>query len=372
MSARISTRSWATRAAAVAAAAGTVAVGAVALAGSASATASTLVTVTGVNVHHVAALTANQVITLTGTGFDEANIASVAIHGCTNNPSYIVQSATSLLLKTDNSCAASTITSNVSQPEAITITDTATTPGTASFTGTAATGLSFVAAPTIVSNDGTTTPATRPMMTENTSAAAFADQVHSAPINGGTVVRIKAGAGYTFMNSSAWPLSASIDGVALTGIKLGTAGAYFTGTLPAHAADAAPTLKVTSNGVSSTFKYHASSSSTAYPGTIDFTLGNGGANVQIAVTPSFGPVNGGNVITVTGVGFQGSSGATPTTVTVGGVSCPVTGTVTATKLTCTVPALTAGTAPGPVTVVTTTGSVTSVVSGGSTYTYSGV
>ena len=33
-------------------------------------------------------------------------------------------------------------------------------------------------------------------------------------------------------------------------------------------------LKVTSNGVSATFKFHASSSSAAYAGTIDFTYGN--------------------------------------------------------------------------------------------------
>ena len=54
------------------------------------------------------------------------------------------------------------------------------------------------------------------------------------------------------------------------------------------------------------------------------------------------------------------------TATVGGVSCPVSGTPTATLFKCTVPAATAG---GAVNVATTTGTVTSTISTGSTFTY---
>src|SRR5664279_334398 len=82
-----------------------VAAGSLLFANTAGATASTLVHITAVSPHLVAATTANQVINVTGTGFDESVIGGVTVTGCTA-PTYIVASATSLLVKTDATCIA--------------------------------------------------------------------------------------------------------------------------------------------------------------------------------------------------------------------------------------------------------------------------
>lgn len=195
--------------------------------------------------HRLPALTANQVITLTGTGFDEAVISSVGINGCTTAPTYVVQNVTTLLLKTAVDCATSSTV-------VITLTDTsgntaATVPGA---TGVAM-ALTFVAAPTIATMDATTNP----VVTENSQSVAYANQVTTASTKGGTVVRIKSGA-TAFVNTTTYPLGASIDGVALTKVAMATGGGYLTGVVGAHAADAAPVVKVTSNGVSKSFAYH--------------------------------------------------------------------------------------------------------------------
>jgi len=184
---------------------------------------------------------------------------------------------------------------------------------------------------------------------------AYANQVVTASTKGGTVVRVNKGA-VAFVNTPTYPLSATLGGVALTKITMPVGGAYFTGVLGAHAADAAPVLKITSDGVSKSFVYHVGGA-TAAAGQHSFQY----AGIGIAVSPAFGPINGGQVITVTGTGF--TSG---TTVTVGGVSCPVTGTTTATVVKCTSAAVTAA---GPKTVQTTTAGVTSVLSVGSNFTY---
>jgi hypothetical protein len=340
-----SRRSLTTRGLAVSAAAAA-ALGAFAFsANQADAAVSTLVSITKVNVHHVAALTANQVITVTGTGFDEDVITGVAINGCTTAPTYVVSSPTTLLLKTADDCA--TTSTGV-----ITITDTSsnTAVSVPGATG-GAMALSFVAAPTIATASATV----KPVVTENSQGAAFANQNTTANTKGGTVIRVKAGT-TPFVNSTAYPLSATLDGVALTKVTMPTNGTYFTGVVGAHAADAAPMLKVTSNGVTKSFLYGAGGSS-ATAGTHDFQY----AGTGITVSPASGPINGGTVLTVTGSGFT-----TGTTVTVGGTSCPVTGTTTATIVKCTTAV---ATAPGAKDVKTTTGSVTSVVGTGSTFTF---
>lgn len=351
-------RPWTKRAAAVAAITGAafygIAAGSVAHAAPGT---SSLMAITGVSPHHVAALTTNQVITVTGTGFDEDSIKSVSIAHCTTDPMYIVQSSTTLLLKTAGDCAVDTA-GEATSGRVITVTDTGGNNDTA-VSNPAATGgkmaLNFVAAPSILTADATH----RPVVTEYSSALAYGSQVHSGSTSGGTVVRVFAGSTY-FANSTAYPLAASLGGVAMTGITLhkdsSGNGDYFTGVLGVHAASTSPALKITSNGVTKSFLYGAGGAS-ATDQTHDFTY----AGATISVAPAFGGVHGGNTLTVSGAGFTSS-----TTVTVGGNACTVTGTVTATKLSCTVPA---GTAAGPVSVVVTTGSLVSVTSAGSTYTY---
>ncbi len=338
----MSRRSVATRVVAATAAA---AAGMLVLGTSAGAATSTLFTITKLSAHRLPALTANQVITVTGTGFDEDLISSVAINGCTTNPTYVVQSATTLVLKTANDCA-------TTSTGAITITDTSsnTVVSNPGLTG-GALALAFVAAPTIKTADATT----RPVVTENSQGVAYANQVTSAPTKGGTTIRVYSGT-TAFVNTATYPLAASLGGVALTGVVMHTGGDYFTGVVGAHAADTAPVLKVTSNGVAKSFVYGAGGAS-ATAGTHDFQYRGTG----ISVLPASGPINGGTVLSITGTGFTSS-----TTATVGGTSCPVSGTPTATLFKCTVPAATAG---GAVNVVTTTGSVTSTVSVGSTFTY---
>ena len=183
----------------------------------------------------------------------------------------------------------------------------------------------------------------------------YADQKTTANNKGGTVIRVLKGS-VAFVNTTQYPLSASLGGVALTKVTMHTGGDYFTGVLGAHAADAAPVLRITSNGVSKSFAYGAGGAG-ATDGTHDFQyVGTG-----ITVSPATGPINGGTVVSITGTGFTGS-----TTATIGGTNCPVSGTTTATLFKCTLPATTAG---GAQDVVTTTGAVTSVIGAGSTFTY---
>jgi hypothetical protein len=346
----ISRRSLAARAVAATATVAAAVGGFALMAPSADAGTSTLFTVTKLSVHRLPASTANQVITLTGTGFDEDLLKSVTINGCTTAPSYVVSSPTSLLVKTAADCV-------TSSTGVITLTDTsndtyATVPGT---TG-GAQALAFIAAPTIATASATV----KPVVTENSVAGAFADQQTTANTKGGTVVRVKAGA-TPFVNSTTYPLAASLSGVALTKVTMPVGGAYLTGVLGAHAPDAAPVLKVTSNGVSKSFSYGAGGAS-ATAGTHDFKY----AGTSIAVSPATGPLSGG-VLTITGSGF--STTAANNTVTVGGVSCPVSGTPTATVVKCTAAAVTSPGAKDVKVVTSGTGGQTTVVGATSTFTY---
>ncbi len=316
------------------AAAGAVMVGAT----TATAATSTTVSITGVSPHIVASGTKNQVITITGKGFDQNTMSGVVLSGagaCTTDPDFIVVTPTTLVLKTvGTDCAAGAST--------ITITDAS---GTATNPAGATTALTFAAPPTLVTVDATHNA----VVTDNTSALAFADQATTAPVAGGTVIRVIAGS-TPFVNSTATPLTASLGGVALTGIALGPSGAYFTGKVGAHAAGAAA-LSITSGGVTKAFTA-AETNNFSYAGS------------SVTVTPTSGPSNGGTSLSVTGTGFTASS-----TVSVGGATCVspvVTGTA---KIVCTVPKLAAGKTDGPAAVVVTTGGVASVLTATSVFTY---
>ncbi len=316
---------------------------AVVAATSAAGAPSSTITITGVSPHLVAATTDKQVITLTGTGFDEDDIASVSVAGCTA-VTYIAPSSTSLVVKTDDSCA-------VGANKAVTVTDGAG--DTAVSVPTAAGGaqaLSFVAPPTIA----TASASVRPVVTVNTASLAYASQQTSASTSGGTVIKVTAGA-TPFVNTTATPLAASLGGVALTKIVMATGGGSFTGTLGARAAITNPVLKITSGGVFKNFVYGAGGSG-ATAGTHDFSY----AGVTISVSPASGPSNGTGTLTVTGSGFT-----TSTAVTIGSATCTKV-TQTATTFTCTIPSSTSA---GPQLVTATTGSLVSVVSAGSVYTY---
>jgi hypothetical protein len=344
----ISRRSLAARAVAATATVVTAVGGFALMAPSADAGVSTLFTVTKLSVHRLPASTANQVITLTGTGFDEDVLKSVDINGCTKTAPYVVSSPTSLLVKTPDDCLKT-------GTGAITLTDTSddtyvTVPG-ATGGGQA---LVFVDAPSIATASDTV----KPVVTENTSGVAFANQQTTASTKGGTVIRVTAGS-VKFVNSATYPLSATLGGVALTGVTLGTSGNFLTGVVGPHAVSAAPVLKVTSNGVSKSFAYGAGGAS-AKDGTHDFQY----AGTSIAVSPASGGLSG-TKLTITGSGF--STTAANDTVTVGGVSCPVSGTPTATTIVCTAAAVAA---PGAKDVkVVVTGGQTSVVGATSTFTY---
>lgn len=334
------------------------AAGSLLFAGTAGATTSTIVHITAVSPHLVAATTANQVITVTGSGFDESVISGVTVTGCTA-PTYIVSSATTLLVKTDATCTAGT-------NAVVTITDTSGNTAASVPTATGgAQALSFIVPPTIATESATV----HPIVTDATAGMSYAAQTAvgiSGTTKGGTVIRVTSGA-TGFSNSTATPLAASLDGVAMTGVTLvgtnGTAGNYFTATLGAHATDAAPVLKITNNGVSKSFVYGTGN----VAGTFDFQIGGS----VITVSPAFGPSKGGNHLVISGTGF--STTAANDTVTLigalGPVACPVFGTPTATSITCTVPADGAPYVGPAVAQVAVTGGLTSVVSAGSTYTY---
>ena len=325
----------------------------------ADAATSTIVTIKSVGPHLVSALTANQVITVTGTGFDEDVISGVTVAGCTA-PSYIVASATSLVIKTDATCTAGA-------NKVVTITDTSnnTAVSVPGATG-GAQALSFVAAPTIATASATV----RPVVALNGAGLSYAGQSAastSASTKGGTVIKVISGS-TGFSTSTATPLAASLGGIPLTSVTLvgtnGTAGNYFTGIVGARAAISNPVLKITNNGVSKSFAWGAGGAS-AVAGTHDFSY----AGSTISVSPTNGPSSGGNKLTITGTGF--STTGSNNVVTVGGVACPLTTPApTATVITCTVPTTTLAAFAGPVVVqVAVTGGLTSVISPSSTYTY---
>lgn len=354
----LSTRKGRAGAAALAA---TVVAGGIALGvGPAGAATSTAFTITSVSSHLLPALTANQVFTVTGTGFSEDLLTAVSISGCTTDPMYIVTSATSLVLKTAGDCAVganNVITLTDTNSDTVVSTPTSSTPAVA-----AAQKLDFVAPPTLATIVANTT---YPVVQANTAGQTGYDQVRTAPVTGGTTVKVTAGS-TPFQSSTTFPLAASLGGVAMTAItphfSSGTTGPvdYFTGKVGAHAVGAVG-ISVTSAGVTKSFT--------------NTQTGFGYAGTTISIAPAFGASDGGNVVKVTGAGFV-PAGSGASTVTVCGVNAPVVTTgSTATLLNVTVPAFVDATVgatdavDGPCTVKVTTGALASVVNAGSTYTY---
>lgn len=251
----------------------------------ANAAVSTQFTVTAIAPKKLAALTANQVVTITGTGFDEANIASVDLGPCTDAV-YIVQSATTLLAKTpDATCGVATASTTV--PEDIVITDTAG--DTVTFTGAAATGLFFVTAPSIASSD--------PVYTELSANLLAADKVKRLKTTGGQQIRIVAGAGYTFP-TTANAVTGSLGGTALTAITVAAGGGSLTATAPARAAGAV-NLTLSANGVAKTFPASAVGVTYWTPPTVTTVAPN-----AVKAVPDLG--TGGNVV-LTGTGFSATA-----------------------------------------------------------------
>lgn len=315
----------------------------------ANAATSTLFTVTAANPGKIAAMTRNQVITLTGTGFSEESLAKVHIANCTDGADpavivdlpYIVISPTTMYVKTNDKCA-------VSAGNAITLTDAA---GDTLTTATATTKVEFVAPATLAT--------TNPVILNSTAGQPVADQVKTASTSGGATIKVTAGA----TKFVATGFSASLGGVPLTNVVMGANGDFFTAKVGARAAgDVA--LSVVSGGV-----------------TKNFTVAETGfkyAGSTITVSPAFGPSDGGNVITVAGAGFVPTGiGASTVAFLCGGAPVPATlaagSTVTSLKVT--VPkwvdtdADAATAVEGLCTVKVSTGSTDSVLSAGSTYTY---
>lgn len=305
-------------------------------AGMASAAPSTTVSITAVSPHLVPAGLVDQVITITGKGFTQSTMSGVVISGvggCTTDPQYIVVSPTTLVLKTvGTDCAAGV--------SVVTITDAS---GTAVNPAGAAAALSFTAVPTLATVDSTHWAVT----TDNTATLAYADQIATAPVTGGTSIRVLKGA-VAFVNTVDAPLKATLGGNPITNIAMPVGGAYFTGTVAAHAAGAVA-LTVTSGNATTAFT--ALQTGFAY-------LGAG-----LVVAPVSGPAKGGTALTITGVGFTGT-----TSVTVGGVAATSL-VVTATKITCITPAISAGSTDGPVVVQLVGAATPTAFTAGSVFTY---
>ncbi|MFI5954247.1 IPT/TIG domain-containing protein [Cryptosporangium sp. NPDC051539] len=325
-------------------AAGSVGVGTVLTAGvPAFAGTSASVTITALSPKIVASATKSQVITVTGTGFDETTIAGVTIDKCSTAPTYIVVSATSMVLKTAGTdCATGAAI--------ITITDADGDTAVSSNAGNQV--LTFAAPPAIVAIDGSN----RPLLNETTASLPYADQTVTSPIEGGTVVRVVAASGTPFANSTALPLKASLGGTAMTEVKMATDGSYFTAKAPKHAVGTVG-LQVTSAGVSKTFS--ATDTGYSYAGTL------------VTVSPQSGPAAGGTTVSISGTGFI-VTGTGSSVVKFGTVAATVdTAKSTATKLVVAAPAQATGATEGPVSVSVSTGStpLNSIITGATTYTY---
>ncbi len=289
-----------------------VAGGTVAAASSAFGAASVLgMSITSINPKKIAALSANQVVTITGVGFDESLIASVDLGVCTDAV-YVVGSATTLYVKTpDALCGVAT----GGTAETITITDVDT--NTLTFTGTSLTGLFFVAPPAIASGPD-------PVFTD---LSANVDKYKKLKSTGGQTIRIMADSGYQFAGTT----TGTLGGVALASIAVGGGavnGNYITATAPAHAAGPV-SLVLTAAGVAKTFSSATTGIVYWTPPTVTTITPNSGKAVAAAGS-------GGDVVIV-GTGF--STTAASNTVTF----CGAAGTVktvptpTATSITVTVP-----------------------------------
>ncbi|HWE67430.1 MAG TPA: IPT/TIG domain-containing protein [Acidimicrobiales bacterium] len=146
----------------------------------------------------------------------------------------------------------------------------------------------------------------------------------SGPITGGTFVTIT-GTGF------AGPVSVTFGGIAGSSPTV-VNSTTVTVITPPHAVGAVPVVLTDAGGT--------------IQATQSFLYQSDIVNVS-GISPAFGPLAGGTVVTITGSGFDGTS-----TVTFGGKPATISGTTTATTITATSPP---GTVAGPVDVVVTTG-----------------
>jgi len=132
----------------------------------------------------------------------------------------------------------------------------------------------------------------------------------SGPVGGGTVVTVS-GSGF-----AVGATTVSIDGgAALTPSFVSLDGTSLTFTTPADTAGPVPVTVTTAGGTSA-------------PLTFTYVAAPAGAPVLASLTPSSGPVGGGQTVTVTGTGFtagstvsvDGSAPITPTTISADGTS----------------------------------------------------
>lgn len=304
-------------------------------------------TITAINPKKVAALTANQPVTITGTGFDSALISSVSLGPCANSTWIVVNSTTLIAQTPNNSCGVAT--AGTTTPETITITDV--DGNSLTFTGTATTGLFYVNPPTVAS--------TNPIYLDNSHN--LPTKMKKARSTGGQVVRIVAAADYTFAAGT----TVTLGGAALTGVTIGggnVPGNYLLGTTPARPEGSA-SLVITANGVSKTWS----------SATTGFTYWSP-PNVT-AVTPNFGKaVASGDVgatVVLTGTGF--STTAADNTVKFCGKDATVktspAPTATTLSVTAPDPALGTGVYEGVCPVVVTVGGNDSAITASTKYAY---
>lgn len=320
--------------------------GSVAAAANAMAAASTSgMTITAIAPKKIAALTANQVVTITGTNFDEGLIKQVDLGPC--NATYIVANATTLYAKTPNATCG-VVTAGTTTPETITITDT--DDNTLTFTGTATTGLFYVAPPAIAATD--------PSFTD--LSANISPKVKKLKVGGGQVVRIVAASDYSFATG----VTAALGGTPMTGVTVvGTGnGNYITAVAPAKAVGAV-SLTLTANGVSKTFSAATTGLTYWAPPTVATVAPSAGRAVASGGT--------GADVVITGTGFSTTAASNSVTFCGQDATVKTTPAPTATSLTVTVPdpALGTGIFEGLCPVKVTVGGNASPITATSSYAY---
>ena len=240
-------------------------------------------TLTTVSPTAVAASTANVLVTLTGTNFDESEIASIALGGvCTALTGYIVASSTTILVKTTSACTAST-----AGAENVTINEVG------AGTVTKALAITFITPPDILA------VGSAPVVTDNSADSGGEVAALVAPgaaTTGLEKIRVRAGLTYAFLST----MKATLGGKDLTAITLVAAttgvgsstgnGNAFTAVLPLGLTTSGTlTLVLTQGGVSKSFATAATGLSW-YLGPIvtglDVTSGRaaGGTTVKITGT----------------------------------------------------------------------------------------
>ncbi|WP_306216036.1 IPT/TIG domain-containing protein [Actinoplanes sp. RD1] len=298
-------------------------------------------TITSVAPAKVAAGSANRVVIITGTNFDEDAISDISLGtdtDCQDLSTYVVTSATQISVKTPGvgttgsapGCAASAN----GTAESVTIDPSAT--GAADVVKTGA--ITFVTPPSLDA------VADKPVITDNSSQLATADQIQTLNAAGGQLLRITAGSDFAFDGRASAGLTGTYGGKPLTSVGFIAAD----GT--AQAATAAPTangnvwLARTATGLTASTDPTLSITQ----GTVSKNFLNAATGTTIVSTPTVtsldvnsGKVNAATTVKVTGTNFSTTLGDMAVSF------CGVSGTVTAstaTVVTVTTPTTVSGTA----------------------------